>query len=93
VKGLLYQQAYTQSHRLVATPHETNFAPQNTQNTRKKGAFVEVGRVARAHGVRGELRIAPLTDAPKRRFARGKRCAFVLCVWRDTRGLCAQAVV
>ena len=38
-----------------------------------EGQFVEVGRVTRAFGIRGELKVAPLTDEPRKRFARGKR--------------------
>lgn len=34
---------------------------------------VIVGRVGRAHGVRGELAVEPLTDEPERRFAPGTR--------------------
>lgn len=33
--------------------------------------FVVVGRIGRAHGVHGEVRVEPLTDYPELRFARG----------------------
>ena len=34
---------------------------------------VRVGRIGRAHGIRGELSVEPLTDEPERRFAAGTR--------------------
>ena len=35
--------------------------------------YVSVGRVRRAHGIRGELLVEPLTDAPDAIFAAGRR--------------------
>jgi 16S rRNA processing protein RimM len=35
--------------------------------------FVIVGRVRKAHGIRGELVVEPITDAPERIFAPGQR--------------------
>jgi 16S rRNA processing protein RimM len=35
--------------------------------------FVIVGRVRKAHGIRGELVVEPITDAPQRVFASGQR--------------------
>jgi 16S rRNA processing protein RimM len=35
--------------------------------------FVIVGRVRKAHGIRGELVVEPITDAPERVFAPGQR--------------------
>ena len=35
--------------------------------------FVIVGRVRKAHGIRGELVVEPITDAPERIFAAGQR--------------------
>jgi 16S rRNA processing protein RimM len=35
--------------------------------------FVIVGRVRKAHGIRGELVVEPITDAPERIFAPGHR--------------------
>jgi 16S rRNA processing protein RimM len=36
-----------------------------------EGLVVVVGRIGRAHGVRGEVSVEPLTDEPQRRFATG----------------------
>src|SRR5690242_620163 len=36
-------------------------------------AFVIVGRVRKAHGIRGELVVEPITDTPERIFAPGQR--------------------
>ncbi|MBI2157551.1 MAG: 16S rRNA processing protein RimM [Candidatus Rokubacteria bacterium] len=49
------------------------------------GRLVVIGEVARAHGLRGELRVKPLTDRPER-FERVTRCV----LWdaaRDAREL------
>ena len=35
--------------------------------------FIIVGRVRKAHGIRGELVVEPITDAPDRVFAPGRR--------------------
>ena len=35
------------------------------------GTEVVVGRIGRAHGVKGEVSVEPRTDEPERRFARG----------------------
>lgn len=41
---------------------------------RREGAeFVIVGRVRKAHGIRGELVVEPITDAPDAIFAPGRR--------------------
>jgi 16S rRNA processing protein RimM len=37
------------------------------------GEFVIVGRVRKAHGIRGELVVEPITDAPDMIFAPGRR--------------------
>lgn len=36
-------------------------------------ALLEVGRVARPHGVQGDVLVAPLTNVPERRFTPGAR--------------------
>jgi 16S rRNA processing protein RimM len=36
------------------------------------GDFVVVGRIGRAHGLKGELFVEPRTDEPERRFAAGQ---------------------
>jgi len=36
-------------------------------------AFIIVGRVRKAHGVRGEVVVEPITDAPDAIFASGRR--------------------
>ncbi len=46
----------------------------------KADRLVVIGEIVRAHGLRGELRVAPLTDDP-RRFERVKDCV----VWDATR--------
>jgi len=43
-------------------------------------ALVAIGEVARAHGLRGEVRVTPLTDRPER-FERVKECV----LWDATR--------
>ena len=35
--------------------------------------FIIVGRVRKAHGIRGELVVEPITDAPEMIFAPGRR--------------------
>ena len=36
-------------------------------------AFIIVGRVRKAHGIRGEVVVEPITDAPDAVFASGRR--------------------
>ncbi|KAI8464317.1 MAG: hypothetical protein J3K34DRAFT_461970 [Monoraphidium minutum] len=38
-----------------------------------EGQFVEVGLITKAFGIRGEVKVAPQTDEPRKRFAKGKR--------------------
>lgn len=40
-----------------------------------QGQFVEVGLITKAFGIRGEVKVNPSTDEPRKRFAKGKRCA------------------
>jgi hypothetical protein len=39
-----------------------------------QGEFVEVGLITKAFGIRGEVKVAPATDQPRKRFVKGKRC-------------------
>ena len=45
---------------------------------------VVVGRVAKAHGIRGELTVDPRTDSPERRFALGAEVTARLQGRRDS---------
>ena len=46
----------------------------------EEGAFVEVGVIAKAFGIAGELRVSPLTDEPRRRFGKpGTRFGCFVC--------------
>lgn len=42
-----------------------------------RAALVAVGEVLRPHGVRGDLRVRPLTDRPRERFAALDECLLV----------------
>jgi 16S rRNA processing protein RimM len=44
-----------------------------TSPVRSDGEFVIVGRVRKAHGIRGELVVEPITDSPDAIFAPGRR--------------------
>lgn len=43
--------------------------------TALQGAYVEVGRVCGAFGVRGEVKVESSSDEPDKRFKSGARCA------------------
>ncbi|NIA30018.1 MAG: hypothetical protein GWP06_08930, partial [Actinobacteria bacterium] len=38
----------------------------SSQQNKKLPDFIVIGRIARAHGVRGALKVEPLTDDPER---------------------------
>jgi 16S rRNA processing protein RimM len=47
-------------------PRKLNTPPPTPPGSHAREGFVAVGRVRGAHGVRGELKVEPLTDAPER---------------------------
>ena len=42
--------------------------------------FMNVGKIVNTHGIRGELKIMPLTDFPEVRFAKMRSC---ICLHRQ----------
>lgn len=51
--------------------------------------YVAVGRIGRAHGVRGEVRVEPMTDVPELRFVAGNS----LYIGKDDGGAPRRATV
>jgi hypothetical protein len=62
-------------HRDVAPLQSAHANPLNpAAHTRTQNDFVEVGRISRPHGIRGEVKVQLITDEPKKRLGtRGKR--------------------
>jgi 16S rRNA processing protein RimM len=61
--------------------------------TDRAAAFVIVGRVRKAHGVRGELVVEPISDEPDAIFASGRRFSVGDAEGRpDTRGTSLEVV-